>query len=273
MATPRVYLTGKGGFVGTHLRQIPDLVTDDIDYDVIIHAGASTDVNESLEEPEMFINGNVESTTAVLELARAANVPIWLISTAEVYGPSATPLPHGSPFLPSNPYAGSKAACEMVAISYARTFGVDLHIINTMHLFGQGELERKFIPATVRRLLAGEPAVVFGDSTRHWLHVDDFCQELWQRIVLRSSRPREDPGSYLRAHLIGHQMSCLALGKMVAEKIGVEFEYESSDFHLNPGHTAHYSIVSDMDYPFWTLEKRIGETVVALLAAREPSAV
>jgi dTDP-D-glucose 4,6-dehydratase len=149
----------------------------------------------------------------------------------------------------------------MLAISYANTNKFPLHIVNTMHLFGEDDVARKFIPATVAKLLAGEPAVVYGFSTRHWLYIEDFCD----RLVYELHRGNQlKVGGVHRHHLIGKQMSCAELGLRIAQVLGKPYTSVNSNYHLNPGHTAHYSTVSDMPYSNEDLMRGLTKTVEAI---------
>jgi dTDP-D-glucose 4,6-dehydratase len=103
--------------------------------DYIVAFASESHVDRSITDPVPFVRNNVDVALNTLELARTIKPKslVW-ISTDEVYGPITAEDPRGhaewSRILPSNPYAGSKAAQEAIAISYWRTYGVPLQLVN-----------------------------------------------------------------------------------------------------------------------------------------------
>ncbi len=99
--------------------------------DQIYHLAAVSSVRQSLDRPAETYRVNLLGTQALLEAAREASghTRILFVSTAEVYGESAnkaTPLTEEVPLLPVSPYAGSKAAAELLACRYVRESGLDI---------------------------------------------------------------------------------------------------------------------------------------------------
>src|SRR3990167_7229819 len=110
--------------------------------DYIVNLASLSDVEASIQDPVPFILNNVNLAINMLEYARKAKPKVFIqISTDEVYGPVANKNDNGvkewGVFLPSNPYAASKACQEMIAISYWRTYDVPVIITNTMNNFGE----------------------------------------------------------------------------------------------------------------------------------------
>lgn len=94
--------------------------------EVVYHLAAQASVAQSLQDPAGTVETNVIGTANVLEAVRA-QAPAALviaIGSAEIYGavdPKALPLREDAPIRPNNPYAGSKAAAEVLALQYAQT--------------------------------------------------------------------------------------------------------------------------------------------------------
>jgi dTDP-glucose 4,6-dehydratase len=82
-----------------------------------------------------------------------------------------------SPFKPSNPYAASKAAADLLTQSYMRTHDLPLLIVRGSNNFGPYQYPEKLIPLAVTNILHGRQVPIHGDGTqkRAWLHVEDFC--------------------------------------------------------------------------------------------------
>ena len=134
----------------------------------------------SLVEPAATVDRNVAMTTAVCELGRAGRYGrLVQYSSSEVYGSAtAAPMPEDHPLLPHTPYAASKAATDLVALSYMTTFGLEGTIVRPFNTYGPRQNDKAYaglIPAVVRRVQAGEPVIVNGDGeqTRDMAWVGD----------------------------------------------------------------------------------------------------
>lgn len=142
------------------------------DIDVIVNMASESHVDRSLVEPRHFITNNVALALNMLEYAREIKPSLFIqISTDEVYGPAKHgDHPEYDPILPSNPYSGSKAAQEAIAISYWRSYDVPVVISNTMNMFGERQDVEKFIPKTIKQLSEGKYMPVHGalDSKGVW---------------------------------------------------------------------------------------------------------
>ena len=109
--------------------------------DYILHLGAETHVDKSIENPEPFVVSNVLGTMRMLDFARTQkNLKKFLyFSTDEVFGPA----PEGvfykewDRYNSSNPYAAAKAGGEELALAYANTYKVPVIITHTMNVFGE----------------------------------------------------------------------------------------------------------------------------------------
>lgn len=109
----------------------------------IIHLAASTSVGESFDDPAGTIRNNVNTTLNLLEAIRQdATVrktiqKILIVASSEVYGrvkPGQIPLTESTPLQPVNPYGASKAAVEMVAMTYRESFGLPIvHVRASNH--------------------------------------------------------------------------------------------------------------------------------------------
>lgn len=149
--------------------------------DMIYHLAAESHVDRSIENSSIFVETNVIGTLNVLEAARKFGKRTVLVSTDEVYGSIATGLASEDyPLNPSSPYSASKAAADLLAISYHRTYGSDVVITRCANNYGPKQNPEKFIPLIISKAVAGEKLPVYGDGTniRDWIHVNDHCQGL-----------------------------------------------------------------------------------------------
>jgi dTDP-glucose 4,6-dehydratase len=232
----------------------------EIDY--IAAIASESHVDRSITDPAPFIRNNTEVALNTLELARVLKpkAVIW-VSTDEVYGPVAADDFKGHPewdvILPSNPYSGSKAAQEDIAISYWRTYGVPVVILNIMNMIGERQDLEKFIPRVIAKVAKGELITIHGSEgnigTRHYLHARNvadaslFLLEHTDPTVFPAhksydSQPVNDrPDRYNIAS--PDRIDNLTLAKMIAEDIGKPLKYRLEDFHTTrPGHDPHYGL-------------------------------
>lgn len=246
--------------VFTHDMQAP--FTDQMIYrmghiDYVIALASESHVDRSIEDPVPFVRNNVNVVLSTLEFCRAVKPKhVVVVSTDEVYGPEpapgGVPAPHGewAPILPSNPYSASKAAQEAIAISYWRTYGVPLTIVNSMNLIGERQDAEKFVPMLIRGIAAGERVPIHGREgdigTRHYLHARNLADAL-VHIITDLPPAMFGPAGHDRPdrwNIVGpDRLSNLDLANRIAAIIGRPLRYELVDFHMaRPGHDPHYGL-------------------------------
>ncbi len=159
--------------------------------DAVVHFAAETHVDRSIADADEFVRTNVLGTHTLLDAARRAGVPRFVqVSTDEVYGSIDTgSWQEDAPLRPSSPYAASKAAGDLLALAYARTYGVQVSVVRLCNAFGPYQFPEKIVPLFVTRLLDGRPVPLYGDGSnvRGWLHADDGCRAV--QLVLERGRP------------------------------------------------------------------------------------
>lgn len=231
-------------------RQVDDI--GPVDY--IINLASLADVWDSVANPVPFVRNNVELMLTMLEFARAVKPKAFIqFSTDEVYGPAKEDQAWGewAPLVPSNPYSASKAAQEMIAISYWRSYGVPLIITNTMNNFGQFQGSSKYPVIIQKKLMADEEITVHASSngdigTRYYIHSRNVADAVL--FILKNYPPYmhkvgevDRPDKY---NIVGNaQVDNLELAKTIARLMGKELKYKLLDFHSEePGHDLHYGL-------------------------------
>lgn len=155
------------------------------DCDAIVHYAAESHNDNSIENPEPFIQTNVQGTYTLLQAARKYGVRYHHISTDEVYGDLALDDPakftEETPYNPSSPYSSSKAASDLLVRAWARTFGVKATISNCSNNYGPYQHIEKFIPRQITNILCGIKPKLYGDgqNVRDWIHTDDHSRAVW----------------------------------------------------------------------------------------------
>ena len=158
-------------------------------FDAVIHFAAESHVDRSLEDAAPFLRTNILGTQTLLEAARRHSVPRFLhISTDEVYGsaPPGAAFDEQSPLAPSSPYAASKAAADLLVLSYMHNHNFPAIVLRCTNNYGPHQFPEKLIPLMVANALEDKPLPVYGDGLqeRDWLYVEDHCRAI--DLVLRN---------------------------------------------------------------------------------------
>jgi len=155
--------------------------------DYVINFAAESHVDRSIFNSSIFLESNVFGVHNILEILRERkNVRFLQISTDEVYGESVKKNCLETDELnPSNPYAATKAAAEMLIRSYVRTYGVQAKITRCTNNFGPRQYPEKLIPKTIISAIKNQKIPLHGKglAKRQWIHVFDHCDALYQIIL------------------------------------------------------------------------------------------
>ena len=155
--------------------------------DTVVHFAAQSHVQNSFDNALQYTNDNVVGTHTLLEACRKyGKINRFIhISTDEVYGESMLTeneekKHEGSVLCPSNPYAATKAAAELIAKSYYHSFKMPIIITRGNNVYGPNQYPEKLIPKFIQQLTNGEKVTIQGDGTnvRAFLHVNDVCSAL-----------------------------------------------------------------------------------------------
>ena len=179
-------------------RELVEFIFTEYDIQGVIHFAAESHVDNSIKNPSVFIETNVNGTFTLLDVA----YKYWMdkpfhynsqfsilksqlprfhhISTDEVYGTlNETDLfTEETPYAPNSPYSASKASSDMIVRSYQETYGLNTVITNCSNNYGPKQHDEKLIPTIIRKALNKESIPIYGDgkNIRDWLYVLDHCK-------------------------------------------------------------------------------------------------
>ena len=160
-------------------------------HDAVVNFAAETHVDRSIAGAAEFVTSNVTGVQVLLDACRLAGVArVVHVSTDEVYGSIATgSWTEAAPLRPSSPYSAAKAGGDLLALAYARTYGMDLSVTRCCNNYGPYQYPEKVIPLFATNLLDGKPVPLYGDgrNVRGWIHVDDHCRGV--QLVLSRGEP------------------------------------------------------------------------------------
>jgi dTDP-glucose 4,6-dehydratase len=248
---------------------------------VVVNFAAESHVDRSIEDPEAFLHTNVNGTLVLLQAARRADVQCFVqVSTDEVYGslgPSGC-FVESSPLRPSSPYAASKAAADLLALSFWTTYHLPVVITRCSNNFGPYQFPEKVIPLFVTNALTDELLPLYGDgmNVRDWIYVEDHCAAL--DLVMRGGRSGEIYNVGASSERSNRELTEMILGilgkpvsliRYVSDRPGHDRRYAldatkmRAEFGWQPLHTfddaLRRTVLWYCDHPTWWQRVKSGE--------------
>ena len=165
--------------------------------DVVVNFAAESHVDRSIENPEVFLQTNIIGTSVLMDASRKFGVKRFhQVGTDEVYGDLPLDRPdlfftENTPIHTSSPYSSSKAAADLLAGAYCRTYGLPVTISRCSNNYGPYQFPEKLIPLMIANALADKPLPVYGKglNVRDWLYVEDHCKAI--DLILENGRVGE----------------------------------------------------------------------------------
>lgn len=224
----------------------PGVLQEIEDVDYILHLGAETHVDNSIANPEAFVQANVVGTMHMLELCRKLkNVKkMFYFSTDEVFGPAPEGVAYKEwdRYNSTNPYSASKAGGEQLALAYANTYKLPIVITRTMNCFGERQHPEKFIPMIIKKVLKGELVTIHSNKektkagSRFYIH----CRNVASALTFLIGHTVEQKVF----HIVGErEVDNLQMAQTIAKILGKSLRHEMVDFHSSrPGHDLRYAL-------------------------------
>jgi dTDP-glucose 4,6-dehydratase len=160
--------------------QLVEHVFDEHGVTDVVNFAAESHVDRSILDPGVFVSTNVGGTRVLLDAARRRGVRRFVqVSTDEVYGSlgESGAFTETTPLSPNSPYSASKAAADLLCLSYFRTYGLPVTVTRCSNNYGPYQFPEKLIPLMILKAMRDEPLPVYGDgrNVRDWIHVSDHC--------------------------------------------------------------------------------------------------
>ncbi|WKD85545.1 dTDP-glucose 4,6-dehydratase [Polaribacter huanghezhanensis] len=224
----------------------------------VIHFAAESHVDNSIKNPDAFIQTNINGTFNLLDVAKNywmdapnlykkefENARFHHISTDEVFGTlGATGLfTEETPYAPNSPYSASKSASDFIVRSYFHTYGMNVVTTNCSNNYGPKQHDEKLIPTIIRKAISGENIPIYGDgkNIRDWLFVLDHCKGI--ELAYQKGKAGETyniGGKNERNNLYIADKICEILD--VISPKGISYKEQISFVKDRPGHDFRYAI-------------------------------
>jgi len=176
-------------------RELVEKLFEQHQFGGIIHFAAESHVDNSIKNPGVFVETNVNGTFTLLDVARRfwMDAPFKMkekfkharfhhISTDEVYGTLGKTgfFTEETPYAPNSPYSASKASSDMLVRSYFHTYGMNVVTTNCSNNYGPLQHDEKLIPTVIRKAITGQSIPIYGtgQNIRDWLFVEDHCKAI-----------------------------------------------------------------------------------------------
>lgn len=160
-------------------QQTVERALGEYEIDTLFHLAAQTIVGIANRNPLSTFESNIKGTWTVLEACRRSPAvrQIVVASSDKAYGThDELPYSEAAPLQGRHPYDVSKSCADLIAQSYAVTYGLPVAVTRCGNLYGGGDLNwNRIVPGTVRSALQGKRPIIRSDGSnvRDYFYVED----------------------------------------------------------------------------------------------------
>ena len=230
--------------------------------DIVVNFAAETHVDRAIIDAGTFVQTDVFGSYILLREARNQKIKRFVqISTDEIYGSIENgSFTEESSINPRNPYSGSKAGADLLALSFYHTYNLPVIVTRSTNNFGSYQHPEKLIPLFITHLLEGKKVPLYGDgrNVRDWTYVLDNCEAIDTAM---------HKGSVGEVYNIssGNEMQNIEITRLILEKLGKDesfIQYVTDRL----GHDRRYSIeckkIKELGWkPKYDFEKALDKTI------------
>ena len=196
----------------------------------VIHLAAQTIVAIANRNPISTFETNIAGTWRLLEACRRDRrvEQIVLASSDKAYGDPRAAVQRDAPLQGRHPYDVSKSCADLIAQTYADTYGLPVVITRCGNFYGGGDLNwNRIVPGTIRSVLRGQRPVVRSDGQfiRDYFYVEDGAAA----YMLLAETTGERPGARGQAFNFSNevQVTVLELVNRILRAHGLDLDRRS----------------------------------------------
>ena len=249
----------KATFVKADLRNPDDYKRSISNFDYLVNFAAESHVDRSISNPDIFASTNTLGVVRALNASMDAGVKCFVqVSTDEVYGSiSIGETDEESHLNPSSPYSASKAAGDLLALSYWHTYKYPVIVTRGSNTYGERQFPEKLIPLALRQIRDGKPVPIYGNGKqmREWTFVLDHAEGIKNAMLKGSPGEIYNIGSGERLTnieliktLLKKMEASTDLLEYVQDRKGHDLRYalDSSKIKMKTGWSPKYSFANTL---------------------------
>ena len=244
--------------------------------DAVVHFAAESHVDNSIEDPYIFLNTNILGTYNLLQACSKLenNFHFIHISTDEVFGELGKEgfFNEKTNYDPKSPYSASKASSDHLVRAWENTYGFPATIVNCCNNYGPNQHKEKLIPKIITNCFSNNDIPIYGqgDNIRDWIFVEDYCKAIL--LILENRKSVLNESFCIGANqefsnveltekicsIINDNFSlkhnCLDLISYVDDRLGHDFRYAidaskiRKDLGWKPEYSFEEAIMKTIDY-------------------------
>lgn len=154
-------------------------ILGEYEIETVFHLAAQTIVGIANRNPISTFQSNIAGTWSLLEACRRSPKvqQVVLASSDKAYGDQTNlPYDESTPLQGRHPYDVSKSCADLIAQTYAATYGTPVVITRCGNFYGGGDLNwNRIVPGTIRSILRGQRPVIRSDGqyVRDYFYIED----------------------------------------------------------------------------------------------------
>jgi len=160
-------------------RDVLERAIGEYEADTVIHLAAQAIVGIANRNPVSTFESNIQGTWNLLEACRRSPSvkSIVVASSDKAYGDQERlPYCEDAPLQGRHPYDVSKSCADLIAQTYAHTYGLPVAVTRCGNFYGGGDLNwNRIVPGTIRSVVRGERPIIRSDgqNVRDYFYVED----------------------------------------------------------------------------------------------------
>lgn len=161
-----------------NFRLVDGLIRDHA-IEVVFHLAAEAIVSRAQKAPLQVFRSNITGTWNVLEACRTRPgvKAVVVASSDKAYGSSPVlPYAESTPLKGQHPYDVSKSCADLIATTYAKSYGLPVTVVRSGNIYGPGDFNfSRIVPDCVRCAVLGRTFLIRSDGkfTRDYVYVED----------------------------------------------------------------------------------------------------
>jgi CDP-glucose 4,6-dehydratase len=244
-------------------------VLGEYEIDTVIHLAAQTIVGIANRNPISTFESNIAGTWSLLEACRRSPLvkQIVLASSDKAYGDhEQLPYAEETPLQGRHPYDVSKSCSDLIAQSYATTYGLPVVVTRCGNFYGGGDLNwNRIVPGTVRSVLRDQRPIIRSDGSyiRDYFYVEDGAAAYTLLAENLAGNPELAGQAFNFSNEI--QVSVLEIVQQILKLMGSELQPEILNQTTNEIHHQYLNAAKArqmLDWqPLFTLDEGLRQTI------------